>query len=93
MVITEIKVRKLPGEGPLRGFATVVFDGSLAVHGIKIIEAGGKRFSVFPSVAGRNGESRNVAHPVTSEFRAYLEKEIFEALDNAEVETRPSAEE
>ena len=37
MVITEIKVRKLPGEGPLRGFATVVFDGSLAVHGIKII--------------------------------------------------------
>jgi len=83
MQITEIKVRKIFSEGPLRGFATVVFDNCFAVHGIKIIEAGGKSFAVFPSFKGRDGEPRNVAHPITGEFREYLEKELFAAYESA----------
>ena len=39
MVITDIKVRKLFDEGPMKAIVSVTFDGQLAVHDIKVINA------------------------------------------------------
>ena len=37
--ITDIKVRKLFDEGPMKAIVSVTFDGQLAVHDIKVINA------------------------------------------------------
>ena len=39
MQITDVKVRKLFDEGPMRAIVSATFDGQLAVHDIKIINA------------------------------------------------------
>ena len=39
MQITDIKVRKLFEEGPMKAIVSVTFDGQLAVHDIKVINA------------------------------------------------------
>ena len=39
MQITDVKVRKLFDEGPMKAIVSVTFDGQLAVHDIKVINA------------------------------------------------------
>ena len=49
MQITDIKVRKLFDEGPMKAIVSVTFDGQLAVHDVKVIYAREKYFIVMPS--------------------------------------------
>lgn len=79
MKITDIRIRRIESEGPMKGFVSVVFDDSFAVHDIKIIAARDKTFVVMPSVKNSFGISKDLAHPVTREFRAYVEKVILNA--------------
>ena len=37
MVITDIKIRKLFEEGPMKAIVSVTFDGQIALHDIKVI--------------------------------------------------------
>ncbi len=88
MQITDVKVRKLFDEGPMRAIVSVTFDGQLAVHDIKIINAREKYFIVMPSRKNPDDTYRDIVHPINSQFRAELEKVIinafYEALENAE---------
>ena len=49
MQITDIKIRKLFDDGPMKAVVSVTFDGQLAVHDIKVIYARDKYFIVMPS--------------------------------------------
>lgn len=88
MQITDVKVRKLFNEGPMRAVVSVTFDGQLAVHDIKVIYAREKYFIVMPSRKNLDGTYRDIVHPINSQVRADLEKTVidafFEALENAE---------
>ena len=88
MQITDVKVRKLFDEGPMRAIVSATFDGQLAVHDIKIINAREKYFIVMPSRKNPDDTYRDIVHPINSQFRAELEKVIInafsEALENAE---------
>ena len=55
MQITDVKVRKLFDEGPMRAIVSVTFDGQLAVHDIKVINARDKYFIVMPSRKNSDG--------------------------------------
>lgn len=39
MEITDIKVRKLFDEGPMKAIVSVTFDNELALHDVKVINA------------------------------------------------------
>ena len=88
MQITDIKVRKLFEEGPMKAIVSVTFDGQLAVHDIKVINARDKFFIVMPSRKNPDDTYRDIAHPINSAFRADLESAVIaayeEALANAE---------
>ena len=88
MQITDIKVRKLFEEGPMKAIVSVTFDGQLAVHDIKVINARDKFFIVMPSRKNPDDTYRDIAHPINSAFRADLESAVIaayeEALENAE---------
>ena len=88
MQITDIKVRKLFEEGPMKAVVSVTFDGQLAVHDIKVINARDKFFIVMPSRKNPDDTYRDIVHPINAQFRAKLEEAVIaayeEALANAE---------
>ena len=88
MQITDIKVRKLFNEGPMKAVVSVTFDGQLAVHDIKVINARDKFFIVMPSRKNPDDTYRDIVHPINSQFRTALEAAVVaayeEALANAE---------
>lgn len=90
MKITDVKVRKLFDEGPMKAIVSVTFDGQLAVHDIKVINARDKFFIVMPSRKNPDETYRDIVHPINSEFRSALEREVIaaynEALEHAEAQ-------
>ncbi len=91
MQITDVKVRKLfVDEGPMKAIVSVTFDGQLAVHDIKVINAREKYFIVMPSRKNPDDTYRDIVHPINSQFRATLENAIIEAyrvaVETAEAE-------
>lgn len=81
MVITDIKVRKLFDEGPMKAIISVTFDGQLAVHDIKVINARDKYFIVMPSRKNPDNTYRDIVHPINASFRATLEEAVIEAYN------------
>lgn len=79
MKITDIKVRKLFDEGPMKAIVSVTFDDQLAVHDIKVINARDKFFIVMPSRKNPDETYRDIVHPINSQFRAALETAVIDA--------------
>ena len=83
MQITDVKVRKLFEDGPMKAIVSVTFDGQLAVHDIKVINARDKFFIVMPSRKNPDETFRDIVHPINSQFRGVLEKAVIEAYNQA----------
>lgn len=79
MQITDIKIRKLFDEGPMKAIVSITFDHQLAVHDIKVIYARDKYFIVMPSRKNPDETYRDIAHPINAQFRAALEQAVIEA--------------
>ncbi|MBR2353202.1 MAG: SpoVG family protein [Clostridia bacterium] len=79
MQITDIKVRKLFDEGPMKAIVSVTFDGQLAVHDIKVINARDKYFIVMPSRKNPDETYRDIVHPINASFRSMVESEVIAA--------------
>ena len=77
MVVTDIKIRKFFNEGPMKAVVSVTFDGALAVHDVKVINAKDKFFIVMPSRKNPDGTYRDIVHPINSDFRAELEGAVI----------------
>ena len=91
MQITDIKVRKLFDEGPMKAIVSVTFDGQLAVHDIKVINARDKFFIVMPSRKNPDDTYRDIVHPINAQFRSLLESSVIAAYE-AELEAQANAE-
>ena len=83
MEITDIKIRLMGGKDQLKAFATVVFDGELVVHNIKIVSTGEQLIIAMPSRLVNNGEYKDVVHPINSDFRQQLSQRILKAYEEA----------
>ena len=83
MQITDVKVRKLFEEGPMKAIVSVTFDGQLAVHDIKVINARDKFFIVMPSRKNPDDTYRDIVHPINAQFRAALEASVIAAYEEA----------
>ena len=81
MEITDIRIRKVESEGKLKAYVTVTFDGCFVVHNVKVIEGRSGVFIAMPSRRTKNGEYKDVAHPINSGFRAELQDRVLKAYD------------
>lgn len=79
MQITDIKVRKLFDDGPMKAIVSITFDYQLAVHDIKVIYARDKYFVVMPSRKNPDETYRDIAHPINAQFRTSLEEAVVAA--------------
>jgi stage V sporulation protein G len=74
--ITDVKVVPVDEER-LKAFASVVFHGCFVVSDIKIIAGENKLFLSMPSKKQKDGTYRDVAHPLNSETRKYIEDQVL----------------
>jgi stage V sporulation protein G len=87
MDITDIRIRKVNADGKLKAYVTVTFDESFVVHNVKVIEGENGIFIAMPSRRTKNGEYKDVAHPINTEFRAVLQDRIldeYNKIDDSE---------
>ncbi|MCR5285745.1 MAG: septation regulator SpoVG [Treponema sp.] len=87
MQITELRIRKVEDEGKLRAYVTVTFDDCFVVHNVKIIEGKSGLFIAMPSRKTANGEYKDVAHPISPEFRTELQDKILSEFNAGHIET------
>ena len=78
MEITSVNIRKTFDNEPLKAVMSVTFDDCLAVHDVKIINAGGRYFVVMPSRKNGAGEFKDTVHPINSDFRKKLETQLIQ---------------
>lgn len=76
MEITEVKVFPI-SEEKLKAFVSVVFDQCFMVNDIKIIQGREGLFISMPSRRKKNGQFKDVAHPLNNETRKRIEHQIL----------------
>jgi len=79
LVITEVKVTP-QDDGALRAFVTITFNDCFVIRGLKVIEGSKGRFVAMPSRQRYDGSHQDIAHPITKDFRAYLEAQVLGAF-------------
>lgn len=77
MEITEIRIFPVDEE-KLKAFVSVVFDNCFIVSDIKVIDGNDGLFLSMPSKKAKNGKFRDIAHPLNSETRDWMSKEIID---------------
>ena len=91
MKITEIRVfPQANKENKLCAFANITFDGCFVVRGLKVLEGPKGLFVVMPSRKVKGDDYRDVAHPITAEFKDYIQQEVLNAYELF-VEHQPQA--
>ena len=80
MEITEVKVFPIQEE-KLKAFVSIVFDHCFMVNDIKIIQGRDGLFISMPSRKKKNGEFKDVAHPLNRETRERMERRILEEYE------------
>ncbi len=76
MVITEVTV-SIRDEDKLKAFVNVTFDDCFVVRGMKVIKGATGYFVSMPSRRMTDGTYRDIAHPITNEFREHVERAIL----------------
>ncbi|MBU2573222.1 MAG: septation regulator SpoVG [Elusimicrobia bacterium] len=80
MEITEVRIH-LRNEDRLKAFATVTFDGVFVVHNMKVVNGNHGLIVCMPSRKIKDGSYKDIAHPITNEFRHKLEEAILKVYN------------
>ena len=83
MEITDVRVRKVALDGKMRAIVSITLDNEFVVHDIKVIEGEKGVFVAMPRRKSATGEYRDIAHPINSETRDYVQKIILEKYEEA----------
>lgn len=76
MNITQVKIFPVH-EDKLKAFVSVVFDHAFMVNDIKVIQGRDGLFLSMPSRRKKNGEFKDVAHPLNNKTRRMLEERVL----------------
>ncbi|MBQ2723468.1 MAG: septation regulator SpoVG [Clostridia bacterium] len=83
MRISEVRIRKVEKEdSKLKAVASVTFDDCFVVHDIKIVEGTEGLFVAMPSRKTKEGEYKDIAHPINPETRSQLSEAVLDAFRN-----------
>ncbi len=85
MQVTEVRIRKVNQDGSrMKAVCSVTFDDVFVVHDIKVVEGEKGLFIAMPSKRTPAGEFRDIAHPITSEARQFIQDAILKAYQEME---------
>lgn len=92
MQITDVHLKKVNEGTRMRAVASVCFDDEFVIHEIKVIQGDNGLFISMPSRRGRNGQHKDVAHPISTEARKKIEDAILKKYNAGEARKEESAE-
>ena len=87
MKITDVRVRKMTREGKMRAIVSITIDDEFVIHDIKVIEGDKGLFIAMPSRKASDGEYRDIAHPINSSTRDFIQTMILEKYEEAVAES------
>jgi len=86
MEITEVRISPSKG-GRVRAFASIVLDDCFIVNDLRVMEGReGQLFVSMPARKARNGQMRDIAHPLNGDMRRVIEDRVLAEFQDA-VET------
>ena len=92
MEITEININ-LRDEDKLKAFVNITFEDVFVVRGLKVIQGNKGLFVCMPSRKLTDGTYKDIAHPISNEFRQHIETLILDkyqrVLANPELQGTP----
>lgn len=80
MEITEVKVFPV-NEDRLKAYVSITIDDCFVVRDLKIIEGTNGLFVAMPSKKRKDGQFKDIAHPLNQETRDLIERKVFEAYE------------
>ena len=81
MKITEVRVFPKE-EQKLKAYAAITLDDVFVVHNLRIVLGEKGLMVCMPSRKMNDGTFKDIAHPITNDFRGELEKKVLEAYDS-----------
>jgi stage V sporulation protein G len=80
MNITQVKVFPVDEE-KLKAYVSIVLDDCFLVSDLKVIQGPNGLFISMPSKRKKNGEFKDVAHPLNRETRERMERRILDEYE------------
>ena len=80
MQVTEVNVFPV-NEERLKAYVSITFDDAFVVRDLKIILGNEGLFVAMPSKKRKDGQFKDIAHPLNQETRQMIEKAVFEAYE------------
>ena len=76
MEITEVRVFPV-NEEKLKAYATITFDHCFVVRDLKVIQGNNGLFVAMPSKKRKDGTFKDTAHPLNTDTREMIEREVL----------------
>lgn len=80
MKVTEVKVFAV-NEERLKAYVTITLDDCFVIRDLKIIKGNEGLFVAMPSKKRKDGQFKDIAHPLNQEMRDHLEQAVFDAYE------------
>ncbi|MFW6035378.1 MAG: septation regulator SpoVG [Halothermotrichaceae bacterium] len=81
MEITEVRVFLTSQTGPTKAFASVTFDDCFVVKDMRIVDGKKGLFISMPSRKDKNGEFRDICHPINNDMRNLIHDTVIEKFN------------
>lgn len=82
MNITEVRIFP-KGEEKLKAYAAITFDNVFVIHNLRIVKGEKGLMVCMPSRKMNDGTFKDIAHPITNEFRHELEQIVLKEYEKA----------
>ena len=80
MNITEVRIFP-KGEEKLKAYAAITFDNVFVIHNLRVVKGEKGLMVCMPSRKMNDGTFKDIAHPITNEFRHDLEQRVLKAYE------------
>lgn len=83
MLITDVRIRAVSGEGRIKALASITIDNQFVVHELRVIDGQNGPFVAMPSRKMADGEYKDIAHPLNNETRQAVQEAVLRAYDRS----------
>jgi stage V sporulation protein G len=88
MEITQVKIFPVDEE-KLKAYVSIVLDDCFLVSDLKVIHGPNGLFISMPSKRKKNGEFKDIAHPLNRETREHMERRILDEYKRTRAQAPP----
>lgn len=80
MQITEVKIFAV-NEDRLKAYVSITIENCFVIRDLKVIQGTNGLFVAMPSKKRKDGQFRDIAHPLNQETRHQIEDAVFDAYE------------